>query len=289
MLIDFLLNGLVNGSLIALVALGFALIYNTARIFHIAYAALYTLGAYLMFWLLEMNGLPFMLALILTISIVSLSSMAMEYLVYKPLSIRNRPPNTLMISSIGMLILLVNFLVLSFGTDPKIFPPDSLALPDLRIGNVTAIPAVSFIINMSLILIFILVLKFTRLGIMIRALRDNALMSSVFGVNTFRLRLFLFGFSGAIVAIAAAFRALDVGVNPGIGLPVFINAFVALVIGGIGRFEGPILGAFILGILQSLAAYFIDSQWVVLVTFILLVIFILYKPEGLIPERQRAY
>jgi len=92
-----------------------------------------------------------------------------------------------------------------------------------------------------------------------------------------------------MVAFAAAFRAIDVGLNPGIGLPVFINAFVAIVIGGIGRFEGVIIGAFVLGILQSLAAYFIDSQWVVLFTFIILVLFIIYKPEGLIPERKRAY
>jgi len=289
MLLDFLLNGLVNGSLIALVALGFALVYNTTRIFHIAYAALYTMGAYLMYWLLIINNFPFLIALFLTIVAVSISSMAMEFLVYKPLSKRDRPPNTLMISSIGMLILLVNFMVLSFGTDPKIFPPETIVLPNLRIGNITSIPALSFIVNMSLLLAFILVLKFTRLGIMIRALRDNALMSRVFGINTFRLRLLLFGLSGVMVAFAAAFRAIDVGVNPGIGLPVFINAFVAIVIGGIGRFEGVVIGAFVLGILQSLAAYFIDSQWVVLVTFIILVLFIIYKPEGLIPERKRAY
>ena len=289
MLYDFLLNGLVNGSLIAMVALGFSLVYNTTRIFHIAYAALYTLGGYLMFWLLESIGLPFLISLFVTISIVSIVSILMEYLVYKPLSLKGRPPNTMMISSIGMLILIVNFIVMVFGTDPKLFNASLVELPDLQIASIATLPSLTFIVNIGLIAAFVLILKFTRLGIMIRALRDNALMSSVFGVNIFKLRLFLFGLSGAMVAVAAAFRALDVGINPEVGLPLFINAFVAIVIGGIGRFEGPIIGAFILGILQALASYFIDSQWVVLVTFMVLVLFIMYKPEGLIPERQRAY
>jgi branched-chain amino acid transport system permease protein len=288
-LVNFLLNGLVNGSLIAVVALGFAMVYNTTRIFHIAYAGLYTLGAYLMFWFLDTLDLPFLLSLFLCLAVVSICSLLMEHLVYKPLSMKDRPPNTLMVSSIGMLILLVNAIVLFFGPNPGILSPDALNIPVIHIASMTSLPAISFMVNLGMILAFILVLKFTRLGIMIRALRDNALMSGVFGVNTYRLRLALFAMSGLLVAAAAAFRALDVGVNPQIGLPVFINAFVALVIGGIGRFEGPIIGAFILGLLQSLASYYIDSQWVVLVTFSILVLFILYKPEGLIPERQRAY
>jgi branched-chain amino acid transport system permease protein len=289
MLFNFLLNGLVSGSLIAVVALGFALVYNTTRIFHIAYAGLYTLGGYLMFWFLETLGLSFLPSLVLTLGLVSFTSLLMEYLVYKPLSLRNRPHSTLMISSIGLFILLVNAILLFFGPNPWILRPDILNMPDMKIGNLSSLPLLAFFCNLVMILAFILLLKFTRLGIMIRALRDNAMMSSVFGVNTYRVRLLLFAISGLMVALAAAFRALDVGINPQVGLPVFINAFVALVIGGIGRFEGPVIGAFILGILQSLATYFIDSHWVVLVTFVILVLFILYKPEGLVPERQRAY
>jgi branched-chain amino acid transport system permease protein len=242
-----------------------------------------------MFWFLETIGLSFLPSLLLTLCLVSITSLLMEYLVYKPLSLRNRPHSTLMISSIGMFILLVNAILLFFGPNPWIMRPDIMNMPEIKIGNLSTLPLLSFLCNLAVILAFILLLKSTRLGIMIRALRDNAMMSSVFGVNTYRVRLLLFAISGFMVALAAAFRALDVGINPQIGLPVFINAFVALVIGGIGRFEGPVIGAFILGILQSLATYFIDSQWVVLVTFIILVLFILYKPEGLVPERQRAY
>ena len=289
MFANFLMNGLINGSLIALLALGFALVYNTTRVFHIAYAALYTIAGYMMYLFFVIKDFPFSISLLLVILITCLLSMGMEYFVYKPLSKKGNPPNTLMISSIGMLILLINLLIVLFGNDPKIFPYQALISSTFRIGNVAALPAISFLVNLGLILIFFVLLKFSRLGIMIRSLRDNELMSGVFGVDTYRLRLFLFALSGAMVAVAAAFRSMDVGVNPHVGMPIFINAFVALVIGGIGRFEGPIFGAFILGILQSLAEYFMDSQWVVLFTFLILILFVIYKPEGLIPERQRAY
>jgi branched-chain amino acid transport system permease protein len=103
------------------------------------------------------------------------------------------------------------------------------------------------------------------------------------------MKIALFALSGAFAAIASVLSAIDVGINPQIGLPVFINAFVALVIGGVGRFEGPVIGGLLLGLLQALTEYFFDSRWVMMVTFILLIFFLLLRPQGLIPEKSRAF
>ena len=84
-------------------------------------------------------------------------------------------------------------------------------------------------------------------------------------------------------------NALDIGINPHLGIPIFINAFVAMVIGGIGRFDGPVIGGILLGVLQAMTEYFFDSQWVMMVTFILLIIFLFIRPQGLIPEKSRAF
>ncbi len=285
----FLSNGLINGSLIAITALGFAIVYNTTRIFHIAYAALYTWAGYVFYWLYVINGFNFFLSVAIVVVFTVFLSILCEKLVYQPLSKKERSPNTLMISSIGILIVLVNLIALIFGNTPRIFPHNGFDLSEFSFYFISGIPFISFIVfNLTMILFFI-ILKYSSLGIKTRALRDDILLSHVFGIDTYRLRYILFGISGFLVAIAASFRSLDVGINPYVGLPVFIYAFVALVIGGVGRFEGPLLGGFILGILQALVEYFVDNKWVMLVTFGILMIFLIFRPEGLIPERKRVY
>jgi branched-chain amino acid transport system permease protein len=140
---------------------------------------------------------------------------------------------------------------------------------------------------MLVLTIFILYLKFSRVGIRIRALRDNVMLSRTYGVRAGRMKIALFDFSGAFAAIASVMSAMDVGINPQIGMTVFINAFVALVIGGVGRFEGPVIGGLLLGPLQALTEYFFDSRWVMMVTFILLIVYLILRPQALMPEKSR--
>ncbi|NQT76915.1 MAG: branched-chain amino acid ABC transporter permease [Bacteroidetes bacterium] len=289
MIIQFLGNGLVNGSLIALTALGFALIYNTMRVFHIAYAGIYLWAGYVLYVFLELLHWPLIPSVLAAIIAGSLLSVLCELLLYKPLRDRGRSSDSLMISSVGLLIVLVSCTELFFG-NAALFLHISTAgkflgvegfLPGFRMpGLMTALIFLGM---------FLFYLKYTRVGIRIRALRDNETLSRIYGVRAGRLKIALFALSGAFAAIASVLSAMDVGINPQIGLPVFINAFVALVIGGVGRFEGPVIGGLLLGLLQALTEYFFDSRWVMMVTFILLIFFLLLRPQGLIPEKSRAF
>ena len=120
-------------------------------------------------------------------------------------------------------------------------------------------------------------------------MRDSRELSQLYGIKVDYLVLLLFGISGVLVGIAASLRTLDLGINPYVGISMFINGFVALVIGGIGRFEGAIAGGILLGILQVVFSYIFDSKWVMMLTFIILIMFLMYKPEGIIPEKQRSF
>ena len=289
MILQFLGNGLVNGSLIAMVALGFSLVYNTTRVFHIAYAGIYIWAGYILYIFMEMLEWPLAASFLMAILGAALLSLACEKLLYAPMVKRGRSHNSLMVSSVGMLILLVSLSELLFG-NAAMYIRHELTISQLQnVMFLSGYRLISLIISLAFLLLFFLYLKYSSVGIRIRALRDNELLSRVFGVKTGNLKALLFVLSGIFVATASCLSTLDVGINPQLGIPVFINAFVALVIGGIGRFDGPVIGGILLGILQSMTEYFFDSQWVMMVTFILLVLFLLIRPQGLIPEKSRAF
>ena len=289
MILQFLGNGIVNGSLIALTALGFSLIYNTMRVFHIAYAGIYLWAGYILYFFMEKMQWPLLASAGMALLFAALLSMSIEGFIYRPLSRRGRSENSLMISSVGVFILLVSTVELIFGNTPMYldfeaganFLSSGIFVSGLRLSG--------FLLSSLVMLGFFVYLKFSRTGISVRALRDSEDLSRLYGIRTSHLKYVLFALSGTFAALAACLSSLDVGLNPHLGIPIFINAFVALVIGGIGRFDGPVIGAMLLGVLQAMTEYFFDSRWVLMVTFLLLIIFLLFRPKGLIPEKSRAF
>lgn len=289
MIIQFLVNGLVSGCLIALTALGFSLVYNTMRIFHIAYAGIYLWAGYVLYFFMENLQWPVLPAVMMAILSAALISIACEVLIYRPLIKKGRSHNAIMISSVGMLIILVSLVELFFGNAAR-FINVPMDINSYSIGEyLYGFRLISLPLSLLIMAVFFLFLKYSQSGIRIRALRDNETLSRLYGVKVNHLKLWLFGLSGVFAALAACMSAMDFGINAQLGIPVFINAFVALVIGGVGRFDGPLIGGLLLGLLQALTEYFFDSQWVMMVTFILLIVFLLIRPQGIIAEKTRAF
>jgi len=288
MLIQFLVNGIVMGSIYALVSLGFALVYNTTRIFHIAYAVIYMFGPYMILTFFHGLGLNLFVSFTIAIILTMILSMIMELLVYRPLTKKKSSLNIVLISSIGVMIVLINTIAIFYGNETKILNPD--ISKTLTLGNVilTYTQAAQLLISVALLGLFLLFLKFSKFGIMTRAMRDDDVLSLVFGMDIYRMRYVLFGLSGFFAAVGGGLVAYDVGMDPYVGLPMLLNAFVALVIGGIGRFEAPIVGGFIIGILQALTVLVFSAQWQDAITFLLLILFLVFRPQGLLGEKQRA-
>ena len=118
-------------------------------------------------------------------------------------------------------------------------------------------------------------------------MRDNDLLLSTFGISIKKMRLILFSLSAVFVSISGMLMSYDVGVDPYIGMSVFVTAIVALIIGGVGNFRAAILGGFIIGLLQSIAVWMFSSRWQDAVTFLLLIIFLMLRPQGILGEKQR--
>ncbi len=288
MMWQFLANGLITGMIYGLVGLGFALVYNTTRIFHIAYAAIYMVSPYILLYFFKGLGLALWLSILVALVGTVIIGLLVEVLVYSPLVKQGSPKNVIIISSIGVMIVLINLVALLFGNETKIIK--SGISQSIIVGNVliTHTQLLQFFVSLFILAIFYLFLKYSGFGIKTRALRDDKTLTEVMGVNTVRLKRLLFMLSSFFAAVASCLIAWDVGMNPYVGFPMLLNGVVAMIIGGMGRFESPLLGGILLGVTQALVIYAASARWQEAVTFLILILFLLLRPQGILGEKIRS-
>lgn len=288
MFVQFLANGIVSGCVFALVALGFALIYNTTRTFHFAHGAIYTLAAYLFYTLSTLWGWPLLLSFPLTLGCAALAGMLIDEIVYHPLVECGSSLLIQMLSSLGVYIVIVNFIAMVYGDETKVMSPGLqpvYTLGSVILTRIQIMTSLSFVATFG---ILITILKKTYLGKLIRAMRDDTVLVAAMGISPRRLRLIVFSFGSTLAAVAAVLRGLDVGIEPHSGMVAMLSGAVALIIGGVGIFEGAALGALLLGVIQSFAVWKGSARWQETVTFLLLIFFLLCRPEGLLGSRRRV-
>lgn len=290
-----ILNGIVAGLLYSLIALGFSLIYSTTRVFHIAHGAIYTAAVYLflaatllmqpLFGNADTWSVAF--AVFLGLIAVCLLAISFEVFVYRPLSQRNAPPLVPFISSLGLYIIVVNVIALLFGNETKILNPNIEPSFSIAGAIITRIQIVQLITAVVLIVAMFVLLKKTSLGRNIRALSDNSVLASVLGVDVRKVRLIVFALGSLLAASSSLSRAFDVGVDPNVGLSAVLTAAVAVIIGGVGFHLGAVLAALLIGLLQNVVVWYASAQWQDAVTFVILVIVLLVRREGLFAARLR--
>lgn len=288
MLWQLLANGLVNGCVLALMSASFALIYNTTRIFHIAHGAIYTVAAYLCYAFLVQLRLPLSVAILFALLLTGLLGAAVECVLYAPLARRRASLAIALLSSLGLYVVLVNIVAMVWGNETKVLRPGVEAT--VQVGSVilTRIQIMQVIVAVCLIACFLWTLRATRWGRILRAVRDNPTLTSVMGVNLYRVRLAIFTAGSMLAGVAAILIALDIGMDPNVGMPVLLTAAVALIIGGVGSFEAPIVGAFLIALAQSLLIWKVSARWVDAFTFGFLIVCLLVRPQGLLAGRKRA-
>jgi len=287
MLIQLLVNGLVKGALIALAGLAFALYYNTTRIFHIAFAGLYTLSGYFFLSFFLLFNKAWLPAFLLTAISIMIAGILLEVSVYRPLSRRRSSLNVILIASIGIMIAIINVIAMIYGNEVKVIFPgiaESIEIGDLII----TFPQVwQFTVSLLAIVITLIFLGASKWGKMIRAIRDDENLAMALGINIWKTRVMLIAASVFLAALPSVLVSVDMGMDPYVGMPVLLSAVVALIIGGLGRFEGPVLGGFLLGILQALVVWKFSTRWVEAITFAVLIVFLIFRPQGILGERKR--
>lgn len=288
MLLQFITNGIITGLLYSLLAIGFALVYNTTHIFHIAAAGIYVFAAY-MFWLFGVKlGVNLLVAAVLALVLTMGLSWLSEKGIYRPLRKKQTSLNVAMIASIGLMTIIVNLIAMFFGNETKVV--ENAILPTLSLGKliVTTPQMYQLIISAATIAIFLTFLAKTKSGLKLRALSADETLFETLGYDKQNTFSFVFLASGLFIGLASCLTVYDVGMDPNMGMTVLINALVAMIIGGAGRFGACLVGGLLLGVLQSLTVYFFASNWQNAITFALLLIFLFVRPQGIAGYKQRV-
>lgn len=287
MLLQFIINGFITGILYSLCAIGFALVYNTTRIFHIAAAALYVIAAYALYYAYNVMGLGLTLSIVFSIVITALFSVGSEWMIYRPLYRKKSSLNVMMISSIGLMTVLINVVAIFFGNETKVIDNSIQQTYTWDEIIITTPQMIQLLVGSTAIVGFMLLLRFSRLGLQTRALSCNDTLFSTMGYSIKHTRLKVFALSGVFLALASSLTVYDIGLDPHMGMNVMINAMVAMIIGGVGRFNACVLGGLTLGILQSLVVFQFASNWQNAITFLVLILFLFLRPQGFIGYKKR--
>jgi branched-chain amino acid transport system permease protein len=287
MILQFIINGFITGLIYALVAIAFGFTYNTTRIFHIAYAGVLVGGSYI-FLLFSRIGFPIAIAITLTLLACGFLNLLIEKTIYLPMEKRRNSLNTIMVASIGLFTVLINLIAMIFGNENQTLTNEISR--SFSFGNIiiTRMQMLQLVISSVCIGTILIILSKSRWGLNIKALSNNRELFSVLGNDAIRLRSLLTFTSGVIAAVVSLLLAYDVGFDPYFGMPLLLNALIVMILGGTGSFYGSFLGGILLGIIQSLSVFFFEARWETAISFVILILMLIFRPQGLFGEKQRA-
>jgi branched-chain amino acid transport system permease protein len=285
LLAQLLINGLAMGAVYAMMAAGFAVVYNATHIFHLAHGAVLTFSAYMFYVFLVLLHAPLPVAVGLTIVAAALLGCMIELGVYAVLRKRGGGPPAQMLASLGLLVLLQNIFALIFSTDVLTVRTGGLTVYPLGKLTVTSHHIVVAIVTMTMFAALQLFLVFSKQGRAIRALADNPNLSRAIGINPNHTYVLILALGSIMASISAMLLTWDVGVEPEMGFMVIFFAIVAVIIGGVGYLPGALLGGFLLGLIQQLSIWQLDSKWQGGIVFAVVLVFLLVRPQGIFGNR----
>ena len=284
--LQFLISGISLGSIYALIALGYTMVYGIAKMLNFAHGDVIMIGAYVAYVSISTLNLSPFFAVLIAVVTCTLLGILIERVAYKPL--RNSSPLTVLITAIGVSYLLQNIALLIFGSKAVNFTsvvslPAFEIVPGLTVTGETAVTIAVSVVIMAALMIFI---NHTKAGQAMLAVSEDRGAAQLMGVNVNGTISLTFAIGSALAAIAAVLLCSSYPVlSPYTGAMPGIKAFVAAVFGGIGSIPGAMIGGILLGVIENLSKAYISSQMSDAIVFLILIIVLLVKPTGILGKK----
>lgn len=283
---QLIINSLITGSIYALIALSFNLIYRTAKFFNLAHGVMATIGGYTTFFLSIKLGWSVSAGIFLGIIFAGFCGYLSEKIIFLPLRKKKASRMVPVVASLGIFTAIPAIVSILFSTEFQTLYNSSTEEKIYNIlgGVITQTQIIIIFIAILVTAIIGIILKFTVFGKSIRAISDDEEVSKIIGIHTDKIIGRVFFFSSSIAGLAGILYGFDVGIEPTMGLRLILLGIVACIIGGINSITGSILGAFLIGFGENLGVWFLPGGWKDAIAYALLILFLIFKPNGIIKE-----
>ncbi len=283
---QIIINSLVSGSLYALIALGLTLTFGAVRFFNFAHGSFAVLGAYIVFVLTKRAHFDDALAIVISLIATGVVGAVLQKLVFGPLRKKKSTNLVMMIASLGVLTCFQAIFALVFGTQFQTLgdPYQPVAVYQIGTAHITQYQIFALVASVIVTVALVLFMNKTLMGKAIKALSDDEEVARIVGIDTTRLVSVVFFISAFIAAIAGIAGGYDIGVDPSLGLGLFLKGVISTIVGGFGSVSGALFGAYLLGFVENFGIWQISSEWKDAIAFSLLIIFLLFRPQGIIKK-----
>ena len=281
LVLQLLINGLQVGALYALIAVGFSLIFGSTKVFHFAHGATFTIAAYAFYYLYSVVHANWILAAGAAVVAAVLFGILLDRFVYAPIQRHEGSFFTVFVASFGAGIVVQNLTGMIFGRSfVSVTTPLSRSIEiasGLFVSPLSGIAIIGAIVLFGALQFF---LTRTHVGMALRALSENPELVRTYGLSPRRLSTIVFALGSLMVVPAAILSAASSGLDPAIGHHVMLISLAATIVGGVGSLRGAACAGLLLGLAENMALVYFETQWSQAVTFIVLFLFILFRPSG---------
>jgi branched-chain amino acid transport system permease protein len=279
--LQLLVDGIVTGCALGMIAISFSLVYSTTRIFHVAHAGVFSLGGYVA-WSCVSHGWPFPAAVLVAIIACVVVGSLIQSQLYRRLERGGATHLVVLIASIGALAIIQNLLSAIYSADVLSYPV-AWAAASVKAGPVTlTYPQIGKLLTgLAVYALVMLLTRRTLLGKRIRAVASNPFLAQITRLQPAEIHVVVMAIASAIVCLPGILVPLDTGLQPYGGITLLLTATIAMMAGGVGSITGAFLLAVGIAVLQNLALLVIPGEWSIGITFFIFVIFMLARPRGL--------
>jgi len=293
MLTQILLNSIISAVLLALVALGFNLIFNATKVFHLAHGAMYVSALYATFGFRTLltkvvpHGLSTVISIVLSLVLISVLVIVVECLIYRPLYRKNVNPTISMISSLGVYLFVINLIAFFFGTESVSLSNSYRIVTSNDYFKLTNVEFMHLLSGIGLIVLVIIFSK-TRFYTHLRAVADNYSVAEKFGINVQRTRFMALIAGTVLVGAVGIMRGYEIALDPNVGLTITLAAAVAVIIGGVNSLTGTLVACFVIALIENFSVKILTAQWKDMLTYTLMIGVLVFYQQGLISVKQRV-
>jgi len=287
MFMEHLSNGIALGSIYALTAIGYTMVYGIIRLINFAHGDLYMVGAFLTLTAITILNLPIAAAMLFGMAGAALFGIAIAKFAYSP--VFKAPRISLFLSAIGVAIFLENFAMLVWGPETQSFPEVMTnKIYNFAGFRMSTIQIIIIVVTIILVSVLSYIVKYTKMGKAMRCVSQDMDTARLMGINTNRVVYFTFALGSVLGATAGALVGMYYkAVFPMMGFVPGLKAFISAVIGGIGSIPGAMIGGMLMGVSESLGAAYVSSGYRDAIAFVILIIVLLFKPTGILGKTMK--